>query len=405
MKNNAIFNNNKWALYCAAFLIGITGMIGPLSSTHMAKNGASNLSIGIISSLYFVFSAATSILIAKKLQGKNIIYFINSGLFLTACSDVIFPFYKNIYFWGPMMSLMGIGMSFSFVGLQTSLQNLTDSKSRALITGVYSFFFATGFILGTVAGSRLYDYNPFSLYLMGAIITCLTIVIIQIRLRNKITSPFQPDIEITQKEHFGLQGAFVYGFTETTLVSLYPTFLIATHYNASNVGMALGIFVTGNMAGTLPVTFLADKFGKRRIFVLCALFSIFSILGILMINDYLIKLLFSFVCGFLIGPINPISLALSVEGLKENEMSKGTSYFTFMYSIGCAAGPFISALTMKIFGNIHIFSTSILLFLIIIIQGLIIRKKENICPVVNSAKFNQTYKFINMEEYYGNQKK
>lgn len=363
-----LIGNNKWAMYCVALMVGLAmGVINPLATTHMTRNNVGEIWIGAISSSYFFFMALGSIFIYKKQRGKDIRKLLILGLVLTAACAIGFPLVNNKVLWFILMSLMGAGISFNMVGIQTAMQNVTDSNNKALVSGIYSFCFAIGFIISSVVGPRLFENAPWLAFLMGSVGLCIAVVFINYRLKDLLTIPTYLEGKILSKITLALFGAFAYGFSETTLISLYPLFMSNLNFGLAQVGYALGTFVVGSLLGTLPITYLADKIGRKKCLGLTIFFSLFSVMGVMIFDTFSSKLIFSFIAGFTIGPIYPLSLSLSVQDLTQEEMLSGVALFTFAYGIGSTAGPFISSISMKYLGNNYIFSFSFIIFVILLI--------------------------------------
>lgn len=360
--------NNIWAMYCVALLVGLAmGVINPLATTHMTRNNVAEVLVGAISSAYFFFMALGSIFIYKKQRGKDIRKILILGLILTAACSLAFPLVNNRFLWFSLMGLMGAGISLNMVGIQTAMQNATDSSGKALASGVYSFCFAVGFVISSVVGPSLYERAAWMAFLMGSLALCIAAVFINFKLKNLLTVPTYSEGKVFSKITLALFGAFAYGFSETTLVALYPIFMLRLNFGLSQVGYALGVFVAGSILGTIPITYLADKFGRKKCLGFTIFLSLFAIMGVMFFDGLTSKLIFSFVSGFTIGPIYPLSLTLSVQELTQEESLSGVALFTLAYGIGSAAGPFISSIAMSCLGNNYIFGISLIIFIILLI--------------------------------------
>lgn len=362
-----LFGNYKWVMYCVSLMMGLAmGIINPLATTHMTKNNIEEILVGIISSAYFLFMAIGSVYVYKKQRGKNIKKLLISGLTLTAVSALLFPFAGNCFLWFLLMSFMGTGISLNMVGIQTAMHSVTDSNNKALVSGIYSFCFAFGFVISAVIGPVVYENVAWMAFFMGSLGLCIAAVLIGFKLKDMLIMPEDigqtSEKTVISKIPLALFGAFAYGFSETTLVSLYPLFMNRLNFNSIQSGYALGIFVVGSILGSIPITYLADRIGRKKCLALIISVSLIPIIGIMFYDSFTAKMLFSFIAGFTIGPVYPLSLALSVEDLKSEELISGTAFFTFFYGIGSTAGPFLSSVAMRCFGNRYIFSITLLIF-------------------------------------------
>lgn len=362
-KIHVLFSNNKWALYIIGLFIGAAmGIINPLSSTHLKTNNANSLWIGIISSSFFLFMSIGSFYIDKKMRNKDIKVTILIGGVTAAIACGLFPFVSNIFILLFLMIVMGFGISFNMVGVQTMLQDLIEEDVRSVISGLYSLYFAVGFVFTSVTGPIFYLWNTWIPFMIPIFTLLLCPAIISITFKEKLIFSPKPKINILKKVSIGLQGGFLYGFTETTLTTLYPVFLIHQNYDIKVSGYALGIFVVGSIVGTIPITYISDKIGREKVLLISILISIFTIFGIIVLDNFLLRLIFSFLSGLIIGPIYPLSMAASVQNLNKQEMPSGISLFTSFYGVGSTIGPLISAAAMSLFGDNHIFSVCLFFF-------------------------------------------
>lgn len=371
-----LFGKNKWVLYIMGLLIGMAmGIINPLASTHLEKSNVGTLWIGIISSSFFLFMSIGSIFIDKKMRNKNIKGLILFGSLVTAVACGIFPTVSNLYISLLLMIIMGFGISFNLIGAQTMLHDLTKSETRGIVSGLFSFHFALGFIFSSVLGPQIYVSNTRLPFMIPIITLILCPIIVSLNFQEKLILPDKPKGNVLRKVAVGLQGAFSYGFTETTLITLYPIFLLHQKYSLTYLGYALGIFVMGSIVGTIPVTHISDKFGREKTLLIIILISVFSVLGIIIFKSFLLRLFFSFLSGATIGPIYPLSLAVTVQNLAKEEIPSGTSLFTSSYGVGSTLGPFISSTAMSLLGDGYIFSVCLLFFIIFLLTTYLKRVK------------------------------
>jgi len=371
-----LFEKNKWVLYTVGLLIGMAmGIINPLASTHLEKNNVGTLWIGIVSSSFFLFMSIGSIFIDKKMRNKNIKGLILVGSLVTSAACGIFPLVSNLVSLLLLMIIMGVGISFNIIGAQIMLQDLTEDNTRGIVSGMYSFYFAIGFVFSSVIGPQLYFTNAELPFMIPIVTLLFCPIIISLNFREKLVLPEKPQGNVLKKVSIGLQGAFSYGFTETTLITLYPIFLLHQAYSLANLGYALGIFVVGSIVGTIPMTYISDKFGREKILILSILLAIFTILGIIAFDALAVRLIFSFLSGATIGPIYPLALAVTVQNLDKQEIPSGTALFTSSYGVGSTMGPLISSTAMSLWGDGYIFSVCLLFFVIFLLTTYLNRGK------------------------------
>lgn len=362
-QHSQLFDKKKRSIYIVGLLTGMAiGIVTPLSTAHMAKLHTNEVWIGIIASAFYVFMAVGSIYVHRKLKNRQMKSMMMIGLLSTAICCMLFPFGSSPVLWLFFMASMGLGMSMNLIGVQSSLQRLTDLRTRGLANGVYSLFFSIGLAVTSVLGPIVYEKLYWLSFFSGSLILMGAANFIQISWRGNQTVSETSSNKFKQKLGLPLFGAFAYGFSETTVISLYPLFLLTQGFPVSIIGYGLGMFVVGGLIGAVPIAFFADRVGKEKMLSLSILIAIFSVLGIVLSNSFSLILLFSFISGGLVGPVFPVTLALTVENLHEEEIASGTALFTFANGFGSAVGPFLSSTVMTVFGTAYLFLPCLILF-------------------------------------------
>ncbi|KQL56242.1 MULTISPECIES: MFS transporter [Bacillaceae] len=366
-------------IYVVALLVGTAmGMFIPIATTHMTTLELDSLWIGTISSAFFIALAVGSVYIDRKMRGNDFSVMVVMGLFITAISAIAFPHTTSPILWLLLMLAMGTGISFNLVGIQTAMHVFSKEVDRAKVSGLYSLFFALGFAVSSITGPKGYVLSPMLPFYIGAAVLIVCCFIVNRKLKGRLIIARYPKHKTINKVPVPLYGAFVYGFAETTVIALFPMFLLMRGVGVAEVGIAVGAFIVGCVIGTLPITYLADRVGRKKCFVVVIAVSILSLAGVVAIDHYQTMLLFSFITGFVVGPFYPLTLALTVQDLTQEELPSGTALFTFTYAAGSAAGPILSALVIASLGIQHIFSLTLVFFLsLLLFVGLqLVREKH-----------------------------
>jgi MFS family permease len=134
------------------------------------------------------------------------------------------------------------------------------------------------------------------------------------------------------------------------------------------IGYTFGVFIVGGLVATVPVTHLADRFGKLKVLLGSVWIIVLSVLGLSFIDNFIATQGFAFIAGASMSPVFPLSLALIGEKLSGDKLPSGTALFTATYSAGCTAGPILSSVVMAIFGQRYIFSLMLMLFVLFMLQ-------------------------------------
>lgn len=366
---NSPFSVGLPALYLVAFLSGISlGLFNPFISTLMKEKGYDNIVIGANSTLYFFVIAAGTPIVASILRQIGLRKTMMLGFLLMGITAPLFAFTTQLSFWFIIRGVMGLACCLYLISGQTAINYFCNDQNRAMVNGLDALAFSLGFGIGPIMGAVAYNLSPKITFLLGSGLILSGIVVVFFGLPEKTVKFQKPNFSIIQKLKLPLQGAFAYGFSVATLVSLYPLFLLEQNYGIERMGLIFGLFILGGLISTVPITHLADKMGKVKVLVGSVIIVIVSVFGLSLIENPMITPFLAFVSGVGMSPIFPLSLALIGSTVTLNELSSGSAVFTSIYSAGCTAGPILSAIVMTMMGTRYIFSLMLVIFVLFLLS-------------------------------------
>lgn len=366
---NSPFSVGLPALYLVAFLSGISlGLFNPFISTLMKEKGYNNIVIGANSTLYFFVIAAGTPIVASILRQIGLRKTMMLGFLLMGITAPLFAFTTQLSFWFIIRGVMGLACCLYLISGQTAINYFCNDQNRAMVNGLDALAFSLGFGIGPIMGAVAYNLSPKITFLLGSGLILSGIVVVFFGLPEKTVKFQKPNFSIIQKLKLPLQGAFAYGFSVATLVSLYPLFLLEQNYGIERMGLIFGLFILGGLISTVPITHLADKMGKVKVLVGSVIIVIVSVFGLSLIENPMITPFLAFVSGVGMSPIFPLSLALIGSTVTLNELSSGSAVFTSIYSAGCTAGPILSAIVMTMMGTRYIFSLMLVIFVLFLLS-------------------------------------
>jgi MFS family permease len=366
---NSPFSVGLPALYLVAFLSGISlGLFNPFVSTLMKEKGYDNIVIGANSTLYFFVIAAGTPIVASILRQIGLRKTMMLGFLLMGITAPLFAFTTQLSLWFIIRGVMGLACCLYLISGQTAINYFCNDQNRAMVNGLDALAFSLGFGIGPIMGAVAYNLSPKITFLLGSSLILSGIVVVFFGLPEKTVKFQKPNFSIIQKLKLPLQGAFAYGFSVATLVSLYPLFLLEQNYGIERMGLIFGLFILGGLISTVPITHLADKMGKVKVLVGSVIIVIVSVFGLSLIENPMITPFLAFVSGVGMSPIFPLSLALIGSTVTLNELSSGSAVFTSIYSAGCTAGPILSAIVMTMMGTRYIFSLMLVIFVLFLLS-------------------------------------
>ncbi len=368
-KSDSLFSKALSALYIISFLSGISlGIFNPLISTFMEQNKIDDVWIGSNSTVYFLFIALGTPFVTKLLHYIGIRRTIMLGLLMLGLSAALFPFTRLLSLWFVIRACMGIGASLFLVGGQTGLNHFCHQNNRVIANGLQALSFGIGLALGPIIGFIPYSISPKLPFLLGSTLIISGIFVAAFGIPDSFIIFQKSNIKILKNLTIPFHGAFAYGLAIATLVSLYPVYLLRQNYSVEQMSYIFSIFVLGDISSTLPVTYIAQRYGRFKMIFANVCVGIISLQIISLSDNYMVNMIFSFLVGASIGPIFPLTLSLVGEKLSQEDLPSGTAIFTGIYSLGCTFSPLISSLFMKIFGAKYIFTFTMIIFILLFLR-------------------------------------
>lgn len=223
--SNSPFAPGLPALYIVALLSGISlGLFNPFISTLMAQNNVGDLLIGLNSTLYFFVIAIGTPIVAAILRQIGLRYTMMLGFGLIAVSAPLFTLTNQLSLWFVIRAIMGLAVCLYLISGQTAINYFCSEQNRAMVNGLDALSFSLGFGLGPLLGSIFYKIAPTIAFLVGSLLMLSGILVVYFGLPERNIRFQSLKIGLLSKLTLPLQGAFVYGFSVATLVSLYPSY-------------------------------------------------------------------------------------------------------------------------------------------------------------------------------------
>lgn len=364
-----ILNKKLFGLYLISFISGFSmGVFNPLISIIMELRGISQVLIGANSTIYYLMVAVCAPLSGLLIKKYGINLVIVCGLFITATFSLIFPMVNSLTEMFVLRGLMGLGVSLYMIGGQTGLNLFANDARRGVIVAMHGASFGVGFMVSPLIGTMLYAKYPIGAFGFGSGVILVGIVVVITLLPNKkIDASIKKVKGVFRKISVPLHAVFIYGALEGIIVTLLPVYLLQKNIPIHLLGLPITLFMVASGIGMVPVSYFGDRLGRNKMLFILAIIGLLTLLSFFFVQHSSLIIVSSFILGLSLGTFFPITLAMIGERLKPSEMHTGSSWFTASFSYGCAAGPFVSAVLMKYFGDSFIFFllTCFLAFLII----------------------------------------
>jgi MFS family permease len=331
------------------------GLVAPLISIVLAEHGENSFVVGLIGTTMFTaFTAATFPIGAAtdRLGPKRVLI---SGLVIYGSAIFLFAFIRVTWLFFAVRAIEGVGAAAISVATETMIGLLSEPNERARRMSYYALSVGIGWAAGPIAGTLLFGLSPrlpfFGCFGLSVLAALLVAVLIK-KMPSKSHHTDRTFRVVSVKILVPISAGAVYGYLMSSLITLFPLYL------KKGIGVpeaAMGAIITaviiGTVASQVPIGHAADRFGKRKTLLACAvlLVGVFAILPLH--TDWRFFLVTGALAGALAGSLYPIGLALIGDVVNKKRLGAANSTFSLAFGIGSLIGPSLSGLAMAHFSN------------------------------------------------------
>jgi MFS family permease len=137
----------------------------------------------------------------------------------------------------------------------------------------------------------------------------------------------------------------------SSLVTLFPLYLKKRDIDEVVMGTIITSVIVGTILSQVPVGHIADRFGKRRVLLICGvlLTGLFAIFPLHSSWWYFVTL--GTLLGGVAGNLYPIGLAMIGGLVSKERLGAANSMFSLAFGTGSLMGPAVSGLAMTHLGD------------------------------------------------------
>jgi MFS family permease len=340
-----------WAVFSATLGVGlIFGFQPPLLAFVLTRHGASSFAIGAVTSVGTIAVIMLSPFYPRLIARFGPRLAILVGIGIAVASLLIMPFMTGLQGWMALRLATGCALGLAWIASEVWLNMLSGDQSRSTVMGIYTTVFAAGVMSGPLL-LQLTGSAGSSPFYVGAV--CLAASALPL-LFSRPTS--QIERSLLRKRPFGqllrvapiaMLAALTAGLVESTDISLLPVFGLRRGLDEPSALALVTVFLVGNVLLQLPISSLADRFGRRRVLAFC---GASSVIGPLLLTSFLstpwllwpLLLLWG---GTMYG-FYAQGIALLGDSYPTEDLAAANSVFVVVYCLGGLVGPSLGGLAM-----------------------------------------------------------
>lgn len=330
------------------------GLLLPLLSIFLEQMGVSSSMNGLNAAALYVGSFAMTLVAERTLGMLGFKKLVSFGLVLVLGSVLLFPLVPNIIFWFILRLLVGIGDSAVHYSAQLWVLLVTPEDKRGRNISIYGMSYGLGFSLGPL-GIPLLKLGNSVPFLILAVIVLLALLLVLIKLPDlkpeKMDAQQRPAGRFRRSyalAWYALIPALLYGYMESGINSNFPVYGLRVGLSEQQIAFLLPFIGVGGLALQLPLGMLSDRFGRKRILIICGIlgglaFALVPVAGTSTAGILMLLML----AGGMIGSFFSLGLAYAADILPKLLLPAANVIASFHFNIGSIAGPNIGGTLMQ----------------------------------------------------------
>jgi len=338
------------AVFSASFGVGlIFGFQPPLMALVLQRGGASSFEIGAVTSISTVAVMLCAPLYPGAIARLGLRSAIILGIAVSTAILLLMPLLPGFQGWLALRFVTGCALGLEWIASEVWLNTLSTDQSRGIVMATYATVFAAGVMAGPlllqITGTA--GWRPFD---VGALCLALTALPLLLVRESSAREPGPRDrlqwLRIARAAPIVMLAALIAGLVESAYVSLLPVFGLLRGLDERTSLLLVSVFLAGNVILQLPIGWLADRLGRRRVLSGCASVCVVGpVLLSAAIGTWLLWPLLLLWGGTMYGFYTQ-GIALLGESYPPPELADANTVFVVVYCAGGIVGPSLGGLAM-----------------------------------------------------------
>jgi MFS family permease len=327
-------------------------VVFPLATLVMDAAGWSKAMIGANAAMHGLGIFLVAPFIGGLLRRLGAGGCMRAALLLAAATILLMPLAVTPLTWFPLRLATGCASGLLFVISESSVNAMVAEANRGRVIGLYATLFSLGYAAGplvvAVAGHE--GWAPF---LLAAGVMLVGLVPLGLsagadRALRGYSRPHGGLLGVLPRAPLAIATILMFGMVEAAFFALLPLWGLAVGLGERLSALLLTVWIAGNILLQLPIGWLADRLGRRRMLAACLAVGIASLafLGPSVGTGLAMWPLLA-LAGAVMGAFYTLSLALLGQAFRGPEQPAANTAFIMVFEIGVVLGPALGGLAIE----------------------------------------------------------
>ena len=344
------------ALFASVSIVGLsTGLTIPLVSLLLSQRGVASDWLGIAAAMPAVGMLLASLCahrLSKHIANKTLLLFASG---LSALSILAIAFSDSLLWLMTWRFLMGVGCGLLVVLGETWVNVISAPQLRGRCVAAY----ATMYTLCQVAGpSVLAWFGSNAVWPLWIAFAC-NVLGFALLLPSKCEMALGEDtgkhsmtpLAVIRFAPAVILAIFTFAFFDTAMLALLPLYGLQYGLSEQTAVLAVSVLFIGDALFQMPLGWLADRFGAKRVHSYCARFFIVFLLVLPWAMSSMALWLVLLLLGASAGGLYTLGLIRVGGRFEGQDLVAANAAIGIVWGVGSLTGPIISNGLMNVLGS------------------------------------------------------
>ena len=344
------------ALFASVSIVGLsTGLTIPLVSLLLSQRGVANDWLGIAAAMPAIGMLLASLCahrLSKHIANKTLLLFASG---LSALSILAIAFSDSLLWLMTWRFLMGVGCGLLVVLGETWVNVISAPQWRGRCVAAY----ATMYTLCQVAGpSVLAWFGSNAVWPLWIAFAC-NVLGFALLLPSKCEMALGEDtgkhsmtpLAVIRFAPAVILAIFTFAFFDTAMLALLPLYGLQYGLSEQTAVLAVSVLFIGDALFQMPLGWLADRFGAKRVHSYCARFFIVFLLVLPWAMSSMALWLVLLLLGASAGGLYTLGLIRVGGRFEGQDLVAANAAIGIVWGVGSLTGPIISNGLMNVLGS------------------------------------------------------
>jgi MFS family permease len=347
-------------LISVACIDAALGLFSPVAVTQMTARGASDATIGLLSSLYYVGFLGGTWLCHGIIHRAGHPRALSLFVVVAANITLLHTLTQSNLFWLGFSFATGFALAGALVVVESWLNDNAEPETRGRFLGFYT---AVSWAASGIAPLALNipDHDGKLLFTLAAMVMAAAVLPMSLTLAPSPEPEEKPRLNLLttyRASPIGSVTCFAVGVLGGALHGMLPVYTEHLGWGYDRLSLLLSLSTVLAVAAQVPIGYLSDRMTHRpALIVLSSVLIALFCTGIYFWQQggFVVFIILYSLLLFIESPLYPLGASVANDAIDKSETVAMSSGLLFIWGLGASIGPFVVGQVMQYAGSEMLF--------------------------------------------------